>query len=233
MFKALVLLHRYLGLAIGLMLIIWCLSGIIMLYVQYPAHDEDQRIFSLPELKLDSCCLVPNDEADDQTVDYFRIEMMGDVPVVRVGWYPDDEIGIYLNNGQWFADIGEDEAMAISKATIKELGYNSEPTYLGAIEKDQWTITDNYFYHRPLHHIAANDEAGTQWYISSYSGEIILTTTANQRFWNWPGAVTHWLYFPVIRNKGEVWNNYDYLVIHPRQLFDRGWYLPWHYPIPL
>jgi hypothetical protein len=207
MFKILVLIHRYLGIAIGLMLIIWCLSGIIMLYVQYPVSDENQRVFSLAELSLDNCCVLPNDESDDQTVDYFRIEMQGGVPIVRMGWYPDDEFGIYLNNGQWFAEIGRDEAIKISSAAMHELGHEGEPDYLGAINYDQWTLAGDYSYHTPLHYFSLNDDAGTQWYVSSYSGEILLTTTANQRFWNWPGAVTHWLYFPIIRNKGNTWTN--------------------------
>jgi hypothetical protein len=34
----------------------------------------------------------------------------------------------------------------------------------------------------------------------------VLWTTAGQRFWNWVGAVPHWLYFTQLRSNGPLWS---------------------------
>ena len=40
MARLILLLHRYLGIAVGALMVMWCLSGIVMMYVSYPALRE-------------------------------------------------------------------------------------------------------------------------------------------------------------------------------------------------
>ena len=46
--SALVFLHRWMGIVIGLVMLMWCLSGVVMIYVGYPGLGEDRRIAALP-----------------------------------------------------------------------------------------------------------------------------------------------------------------------------------------
>ncbi len=42
-------------------------------------------------------------------------------------------------------------------------------------------------------------------YISSRTGTAVQLTTASQRFWNWMGAIPHWIYFTSLRERPELW----------------------------
>ena len=42
----LLLLNRYLGIALGALMVIWCLSGVVMMYVSYPALSRDARVWA-------------------------------------------------------------------------------------------------------------------------------------------------------------------------------------------
>jgi hypothetical protein len=77
---------------------------------------------------------------------------------------------------------------------------------LGLIDHDQWTIAGDFNADRPLYHFSLGDEKRTEVYISSISGRALQLTTARQRFWNWLGAVPHWLYFTGLRRYATLWS---------------------------
>jgi uncharacterized iron-regulated membrane protein len=49
------------------------------------------------------------------------------------------------------------------------------------------------------------DADATRLYVSSITGEVVVWTTRDQRFWNWLGAIPHWLYFTELRRNGPLW----------------------------
>lgn len=73
------------------------------------------------------------------------------------------------------------------------------------LTRDQWTVAQGFDPHRPLHKVSLGDLEGTELYVSSRTGEIVQDTTRRERFWNWLGAVPHWLYPTVLRQDGEAW----------------------------
>ena len=50
--RTLFLLHRWFGIAMCLMIFLWFLSGLVMMYVEYPDLTEVERLDSKPELLL-------------------------------------------------------------------------------------------------------------------------------------------------------------------------------------
>ena len=74
------------------------------------------------------------------------------------------------------------------------------PQLLGLIDRDQWTVAGDF-------NSAASTVSLQHWatprapklYVSSISGRAVQITTADERFWNWLGAVPHWLYFTELR----------------------------------
>jgi len=42
--------HRYLGIGVGLLMVMWCLSGIVMMYVSFPELDAQSRRGGLARL---------------------------------------------------------------------------------------------------------------------------------------------------------------------------------------
>jgi hypothetical protein len=201
----LILLHRYLGIGVGWLLVVWCLSGIVMMYVGFPELSVTQRARLLPALDLSACC-VYDAGGDDLPIDSAHVEMLSpDEPVLRVTTSFGRQRVERLGRGQPLGEITANEALAIASAIAGNGPGAREPEYLRRVDRDQWTVTAQYEPHRPLHLFAANDDAGTQWYVSSATGELVLATTRNQRFWNWVGSVPHWLYPTLLRQNGPLW----------------------------
>ena len=54
--RTMVILHRYLGIAIGLLMVMWFISGIVMMYVPYSRVQEVERLHMQPPISWQSCC---------------------------------------------------------------------------------------------------------------------------------------------------------------------------------
>jgi hypothetical protein len=74
------------------------------------------------------------------------------------------------------------------------------------IDYDQWTVAGEFDRDRPLKRIALNDPSGTDVYLSSISGKIVLTTTRGERLANYAGSIAHWLYLTELRHYGHAWS---------------------------
>lgn len=74
------------------------------------------------------------------------------------------------------------------------------------IDYDQWTVAGDYDGDRPLDRIALNDAAGTEVYVSSKSGKVVLITTRTERLSNYAGSIPHWLYPTELRHHREIWS---------------------------
>jgi hypothetical protein len=72
---------------------------------------------------------------------------------------------------------------------------------------DQWTVYGQFRRYAPLYKVTFADRRGTVLYVSAQNGEVVQDTSAHERFWNWLGAVPHWLYFTALRQNGALWSN--------------------------
>lgn len=205
-FRYSVLLHRYLGIAVGLLMVVWCLSGFVMMYMPYPGIKKNHEIQSLQTIKLEICC-------DSSTLDSlklvdinrFSIEMMSNDPVVRIYASGSQNPIVNLRSGEIVRNISQAQADQIAAAYAQEMKIEGEISRRLRVEQDQWTVTRFYQRHAPFYYFAASDVNKTQWYISSKTGEVVQATTSKQRFWNYLGAVPHWLYPTVLRQHDKVW----------------------------
>ena len=197
MVRYILLAHRYLGIGLGLLMFCWCVSGIVMMYVGYPRLSQKDRLSALPDLKLEACCQI--NLSDQKTVDGLTIAMMAGKAVLRI---EEPFSTVTLTNGRQVKTINH-ELILRDYLKINEL--TEKFHYLGLIERDQWTVAGSYDRHRPLHHYGLKDKSRTEIYISSQTGEILQMTISSQRFWNWIGAVTHWIYPAILRQNPALW----------------------------
>ena len=206
MLKTLFLLHRWLGISLGLLMLLWCLSGLVMMYKPYPELSEGQKLATYEPLDLAACCS-PSLPAFVQNRDYesFRISMRGTRPVLELTTVYGELVTVELHKGRLFKEVPDGQALELSRHFAAARGYPA-PEFLGSIARDQWTVYGAYDPHRPLYHFAANDAAGTEWYLSSRTGEVLQLTTFDQRLWGWMGAVIHWLYPTMLRQHVALWS---------------------------
>jgi len=77
------LLHRYLG--IGVLMVMWCVSGVVMMYVSYPALDANARIKKLLPIEWRGCCKIPDALlAGAGPIENAQIEMLVGRPVLHL-----------------------------------------------------------------------------------------------------------------------------------------------------
>jgi len=74
------------------------------------------------------------------------------------------------------------------------------------IDYDQWTVAGDFDSDRPLFRYDLNDDKGTEVYVSSRSGKIVLTTTRGERVANYAGSIAHWLYPTELRHHRHAWS---------------------------
>ena len=203
MVRLLFLTHRYVGIAIGLVVTLWCLSGFVMMYVQYPELTRAERVAGLEPLDLRDCCRLPN-HFGNIAVDRFAVEMLDGRPVLRLLAGPRQYV-MELASGAIHGTFDEPAARSIAASAARTFALDGRPVLRGMVERDQWTVYASYYPHRPLYHFAMDDAAGSEFYVSSTTGEIVQMTTRRVRFWNWIGAVVHWLYPTMLRQHTAVW----------------------------
>jgi hypothetical protein len=204
MTRWLLLLHRYLGIGLGLLMVMWCLSGMVMMYVRYPALAEAARMQRLAPIVWDGCCNLPEAvRTDPAALANAQIEMLAGRPALYLERQPRP---IDLLTGSVVGEISASQAAQIVKNFLHGANSGAGPRLLGLVDHDQWTVSGEFRRHRPLYRFALGDAAGTELYVSSVSGRAVQLTTARERFWNWLGAVPHWLYFSELRRNAWLWS---------------------------
>ncbi|WP_342118012.1 PepSY domain-containing protein [Pseudoduganella sp. OTU4001] len=191
--------HRWLGIALGLLVLLWFGSGIVMMYVPYPSLTEQERQAWLAPLEADTVRVTAWQAwqatglpGAPQTV---RLNSVAGRPAYH--FQPeakaDGLVSVWADSG---TVLRVDDALAATHAASLRS--------IERIELDQWTF-GSISAHRPLHRVTVDDDAGTVLYISGRTGELVRDTTRSERAWNWAGSVIHWLYITPLREKSETW----------------------------
>jgi hypothetical protein len=204
LWRALVVTHRYLGIAVGLLMMMWFASGIVMMYVGYPRPSEPERLRALAPIEWQTCCRFADGLfRENQQFAGAQVESLLGAPVLRLRRppLPDELIDLTQGAGR---SLDADDAKAIALgAAQRMIGPDSALVATETIERDQWTFGLDGG--GELYRFTFDDVDGSILYIGS-SGRVLLRTTASQRFWNWLGAIPHWLYLAALRADVRLWS---------------------------
>jgi hypothetical protein len=201
--KSLIITHRYVGVVLGVLMTVWCLSGFVMMYQPYPATSPAERQAGLETLDLSSCCAtLPI--TDDALLGNARIEMLGGAPVLRMTGADGPET-FALATGDQLAPLSEAGIRSIAATWAAGHNIASELPALETIHNDQWSVQGVRRW-QPLWRIAFNDPSGSWIYVDGKTGEVVQDVNAHERFWNWLGAIPHWLYPTILRENAPLWN---------------------------
>jgi len=100
----------------------------------------------------------------------------------------------------------EQDALGVAAAAARSRALDPSHASVAPIDHDQWTVAGDYDSDRPLYRVAVDDDAGTEIYVSSTRGEIVLVTTQNMRLANYFGSIAHWIYPTALRHRTELWS---------------------------
>src|SRR5258706_10688391 len=85
LWRATVITHRYLGVAVGLLMLVWFASGIVLMYVAYPELTDRDRLSSLAPIPWEACCLLYSQSfADDDPIRAAQVQNLAGEPVLRI-----------------------------------------------------------------------------------------------------------------------------------------------------
>ncbi|MCK1650948.1 PepSY domain-containing protein [Bradyrhizobium sp. 149] len=209
MMRAIVLLHRWLGVAFCLLFAMWFATGIVMHFVPFPSLTEAERFAGLMPLDgAETGIAVADAVAASGIADATRVRLIqrSDGPVYVVSGR--SRAGaVRASDGGGASVASSDVALAIARDHARSRGLDAaRPAVVARSDYDQWSVPNGFDRHRPLFRVALGDHGGTEVYVSSLTGEIVLDTTRSERGWNLVGSVLHWIYPTVLRSNWSLWD---------------------------
>ena len=210
--KILMLSHRYLGIAISLLVVVWFGSGIVMMYAGgMPRLAPELRLERLPDLDISRVQLTLAEAAEKAGFDAsagwgggrVSLLMLMDRPVYRFA----GDATVFADNGEVLEEVSLAQATSIA-ARFANVPEDQVRHVRTLTSPDQWTLGQGRA--MPQYKFAVASGAGTELYVQARAGEVTLRTTSQSRFFAWIGVIPHWLYFAPLRVNQPLW--YDIMV---------------------
>ncbi|WP_027571912.1 PepSY domain-containing protein [Bradyrhizobium sp. WSM1743] len=209
MMSAIVVSHRWLGIAFCLLFAMWFATGIVMHFVPFPSLTEAERFAGLAPLDRGGPRIsVAEAVAASGIADATRVRLIqrGDGPVYIVSG-PSRSRAVRASDGADGSVTSVDVALTVVQSHADRRGLDAlRAAIVARSDYDQWSVPNGFDRHRPLFRAAFGDAAGTEIYVSSPTGEVVLDTTRSERGWNWAGSVLHWIYPTVLRSNWALWD---------------------------
>jgi hypothetical protein len=200
-----ILVHRYLGIGLSLLFVMWFISGIGMIYAGgMPELTPQLRLERMAPLDLTRIRLSPSEAAarvaTQGTLQHVVLQTVMDRPAYRLT--VEQPVTVFADTGDLLEHVNEAGVMTIA-SRFMNLPI-ARLHHVGVLDSaDQWTIAQRG--QMPLHKIAADDTAHTELYVSPALGEVVLNTTRGSRALAWAAAIPHWLYFAPLRVNDPLW----------------------------
>jgi hypothetical protein len=202
--RSLILIHRYLGIALSLVFLIWFVSGIAMIYARgMPTLTPEKRLERLPNLDLAKIHLTPAEALKAANLgsppEEVQLLTIANRPAYR--FRGNGVVIVYADTGEML-EMNAERASEVAQAL---LGLPASQLHADGVltELDQWTIGERS--KLPLHKFVAEDSAGTVVYVSETTGEVEVMTTRSGRMFAWVAAIPHWMYFRALRTRPQAW----------------------------
>lgn len=201
--------HRLLGAVLGVPLLVWFLSGFVMMYRGYPNWSREEAVSLSPDFPaeayrnegLDSIYAAIKAAVGEIDKPYhlslryepaygvhYEVRSLGDLLRYDMAGKLLPEVEPTLTIFQEVAALWQDRVIRVD--TIADL--------------DQWTPFDRLRADLPFYRLCLAQE-GRQVYLSSRDARILTEHTQSERLWSWLGAIPHWVYFTQLRQNRGLW----------------------------
>jgi hypothetical protein len=203
--RSAIFVHRWLGVAVCLLFLVWFPSGIGMMYWDFPGVTADDRIERAPALNPSSIELSPVEA-------YARLGPFPSPTQVRIAMFDGRPVYRFLAEGGEalvYADTGARQ-LEVTSALIERVAsaWTGRPAGAAKVEgldaADQWTVAASFRRTGPLWKYSW--PTGEQVYVSATSGEVVQYTTTASRLGAYLGPIPHWLYFTPLRRHQLKWS---------------------------
>jgi hypothetical protein len=203
--KTAILCHRWMGVAFCLLFAWWFVSGIFMMYWDYPSVSAADRLERAPILDAAQVKLSPAEA-------YAALDSDQAPGSTRLAAF-DGRPAYYFRTGRSeaivYADTGEQQDVFPPKLNLRTAAaWTGQPPSAAKVEEvtepDQWTLEGGLSNLRPLWKYSWSN--GDQVYVSENTGEVVQFTTSSSRLFAELGPIPHWLYYTPLRKNGPLWS---------------------------
>lgn len=203
--RSLILAHRYLGIALGVLVVVWFASGIVMIWAGgMPAVGAEMLLERLPAIDLSKVDLTLSDAIERVQAGAggrggrgARLTTVMERPAYRVGART-----VFADTGEIMSEITPEEAGEVA-ARFAGVSADAVGEPETITEVDQWTLSQRGSL--PLYKFAVGDGRGTEVYVDPGTADVAMMTTRRARLLAWTGTIPHWLYFTALRVNQPLW----------------------------
>jgi hypothetical protein len=204
--RAAIFVHRWLGIGLCLLFLLWFPSGIGMMYWDFPGVSAADRLKHSPPLDAARIARSPAEAwgavSQDEPAPGAVLNTFDGRPVYRfVSGFGPDEV-VYADTGERRQDVSAAMMLRIASAWTGQPPQDATAERLE--EVDQWTVQG--LRDPPVWKYAW--PSGDQVYVSQSTGEVVQYTTTASRIGAYLGPIPHWLYFTPLRKHGLQWNSF-------------------------
>ena len=194
--------HRYLGIAVGFLCVMWFVTGIVMIYTGgMPTVTPPQHLQKLPELALSQVRIAPAEAIRSDgalSPDTMLLSTVMNRPMWRTGGGRDH--AVFADDGTLLQPIDPAQAQQVAAdfagVTVDRLRLTNTLR-----RPDQWTLGQRGV----LYQFRGDDAQGTEIYVSAAAAQVVQHTDRRSRVLAWVGAIPHWLYFTALRADAPLW----------------------------
>jgi hypothetical protein len=202
----LILSHRYIGIPLSFMFVMWFVSGFFMIYTGgMPEVTPAMQVEGAAALNFAQIRLSPVDAANIAGYEppTASLRTVLGRPVYVLGDPGYDDTFVFADDGELMQPLDQQQGAALASQflAIPLEQFRFEQTLTE--HTDQWTFTVRD--ELPLHKFVVNDGRGTQVYVSASRAVVSAFTTTQSRTLAWLGTIPHWLYFEGLRDNQSLW----------------------------
>ena len=193
------------GVAFCLLFAWWFVSGIFMMYWDYPSVSDADRLERASILDAAKVKLSPAEA-------YAKLDSGQQPGSTRLAIF-DGRPAYYFRTGRSeamvYADTGDQQDVFPPEMNLRTAsGWAGQPPGAAKVEEvtepDQWTLEGGLRDLRPLWKYSWPN--GNQVYVSESTGEVVQFTTRSSRLFAELGPIPHWLYYTPLRKNGALWS---------------------------
>jgi hypothetical protein len=202
--RAAIFVHRWLGVGLCLLFLVWFPSGIGMMYWDFPSVTAADRLDRSPALDPSNVHLSPMEAyavlGASQAPAQVRLNTFDGRPVYRFRIGRSEAL-VYADTGARPAGVTKE---LMQRAAAAWTGQPASVATVASIDVDQWTVQETFRNLQPLWKYSWPN--GEQAYVSETSGEVVQYTTTRSRIGAYLGPIPHWLYFTPLRRHSPQWS---------------------------
>jgi hypothetical protein len=207
--KVAIFCHRWMGVAFCLLFAWWFISGMFMMYWDFPGISQADRLARAEVIDAARIKLSPSAAyatlKQDRPPASAQLVMFAGRPVYRFGAAGGGRGGqnlVYADDGTRQEQCSDELALHLASAWTSQPGNRAQVQEMTDV--DQWTIQGQFRNLRPLWKYSWPD--GEQAYISKRTCAVVQYTTRSSRIFAYLGAIPHWLYYTPLRKNGPLWS---------------------------